>query len=136
MTEVMDAIFDLRHANEFTDIENTAIVYVLRGWFASLAGIPGALQAGDDAWAFTTLAEHFTSLLNSDPAKRTPTRLKIQHLLLARAQESQDALDALLGAQNHEDDRMNSETDAFVDQVADEISPAEKKKQEGQPARA
>ena len=77
MSEVMDAIFDLRHANEFTDIENAAIVYVLRGWFASLAGIPGALQAGDDAWAFTTLAEHFTSLLNSDPSKRTPTRLAI-----------------------------------------------------------
>jgi hypothetical protein len=49
MSEIMDAIFDLRHANEFTDIENTAIVYVLRGWFASLAGIPGTLQAGDDA---------------------------------------------------------------------------------------
>src|SRR5437879_2396393 len=43
MSEQTDAIFMLRHANEFTDIENSAIVYVLRGWFASLAGIPGAL---------------------------------------------------------------------------------------------
>lgn len=121
MSENMDAIFDLRHANEFTDIENTAIVYVLRGWFASLAGIPGALQAGDDAWAFTTLAEHFTSLLNSDPAKRTPTRLKILGRLLARATTAQDALDAVLGAKNNEDERMNTETDAFAKQVENQI---------------
>jgi hypothetical protein len=121
MSEIMDAIFDLRHANEFTDIENTAIVYVLRGWFASLAGIPGALQAGDDAWAFTTLAEHFTSLLSSDPAKRTPTRLKILARLLARAKDSQDALDAVLGAKNNEDERMNTETDAFAKQVENQI---------------
>jgi hypothetical protein len=121
MSEIMDAIFDLRHANEFTDIENTAIVYVLRGWFASLAGIPGALQAGDDAWAFTTLAEHFTSLLNSDPAKRTPTRLKILGRLLARATTAQDALDAVLGAKNNEDERMNNETDAYAKQVENQI---------------
>jgi hypothetical protein len=121
MSENMDAIFDLRHANEFTDIENTAIVYVLRGWFASLAGIPGALQAGDDAWAFTTLAEHFTSLLNSDPAKRTPTRLKILGRLLARAKDAQDALDAVLGAKNNEDERMNNETDAYAKQVENQI---------------
>ena len=122
MSEVMDAIFDLRHANEFTDVENTAIVYVLRGWFASLAGIPGALQAGDDAWAFTTLAEHFTSLLNSDPSKRTPTRIKILGLLLTRAQQAQDALDAVLGAKNNEDERMNAETDAFAKQVEGQVN--------------
>ena len=122
MSEIMDAIFDLRHANEFTDIENTAIVYVLRGWFASLAGIPGALQAGDDTWAFTTLAEHFTSLLKGDPSKRTPTQLKIKDLLLARAQQAQDALDALLGAKNNEDERMNAETDAFAKQVENQIN--------------
>ncbi len=127
MSEVMDAVFDLRHANEFTDIENTAIVYVLRGWFASLAGIPGALQAGDDAWAFTTLAEHFTSLLAGDPSKRTPTRLAIQKQLLARAQQAQDALDAILGAKNSEDERMNAETDAFAKQVEKQVNqPAPK----------
>jgi hypothetical protein len=38
---------NLMHAGEFTKIENTAIVYVLRGWFAGLAGVPGALEAGD-----------------------------------------------------------------------------------------
>src|SRR5439155_26173525 len=54
MSDNTDAVLDLRHANEFTDIENTAVVYVLRGWFASLAAIPGAIEAGDDAWAFTT----------------------------------------------------------------------------------
>jgi hypothetical protein len=121
MGEQTDAIFMLRHANEFTDIENSAIVYVLRGWFASLAGIPGALQAGDDAWAFTTLAEHFTSLLNNDPAQRTATQLKIKDLLSVRAQQAQDAVDALLGAKNTEDERMNAETDAFTQQVVGKI---------------
>src|SRR6266480_2109731 len=65
---------DLKHAGEFTKIENTAIVYVLRGWFGSLSAIPGALEAGDDAWAFTTLQEHFDSKLNPDPTKRTPEK--------------------------------------------------------------
>ena len=45
-TEKEAAIFELQHAGEFTDIENSAVVYVLRGWFAGLAGIPGAIQAG------------------------------------------------------------------------------------------
>lgn len=116
-----DAILDLRHANEFTDVENSAIVYVLRGWFGNLAGIPGSLEAGDDAWAFTTLAEHFVSLLNSDPAKRTSDRLRIRDKLLAKAKASQDALDTILGAQNPEDERMNRETDDFVKQLELEL---------------
>jgi hypothetical protein len=116
-----DAVLDLRHANEFTDVENVAIVYVLRGWFANLAGIPGSLEAGDDAWAFTTLAEHFISLLNADPAKRTPTRLKIKDKLLEKAKASQDALDSILGAETGEDERMNTEVDDFVSQVASEV---------------
>jgi len=116
-----DAILDLRHANEFTDVENSAIVYVLRGWFGNLAGIPGSLEAGDDAWAFTTLAEHFVSLLNSDPAKRTSDRLRIKDKLLAKAKASQDALDTILGAQNVEDERMNRETDDFVKQLELEL---------------
>ena len=122
MSEKTDAIFMLRHANEFTDIETSAIVYVLRGWFASLAGIPGSLQAGDDAWAFTTLAEHFTSLLNNDPSQRTATQLRIKDLLSARAQTAQDAVDALLGAPNDEDERMNAETDAFAKQVEGQVN--------------
>ena len=116
-----DAVLDLRHANEFTDVENSAIVYVLRGWFGSLAGIPGSLEAGDDAWAFTTLAEHFVSLLNSDRAKRTPDRLKIKEKLLEKAKASQDALDKILGAQNSEDERMNKETDDFVNQLVNDL---------------
>ena len=122
MSEKTDAIFMLRHANEFTDIETSAIVYVLRGWFASLAGIPGALQVGDDAWAFTTLAEHFTSLLNNDPSQRTATQLRIKDLLSARAQAAQDAVDALLGAPNDEDERMNAETDTFAKQVEGQVN--------------
>ncbi len=116
-----DAVLDLRHANEFTDVENSAIVYVLRGWFGNMAGIPGSLEAGDDAWAFTTLAEHFVSLLTSDPARRTPDHLRIKEKLLAKAKASQDGLDAVLGAQNAEDERMNKETDDFVNQLVMEL---------------
>src|SRR6266478_5803061 len=119
--DLEDAVLDLRHANEFTDVENSAIVYVLRGWFGSLAAIPGSLEAGDDAWAFTTLAEHFVSLLNSDPAKRTPDHLKIKEQLLEKAKSSQDALDKILGAQNSEDERMNRETDDFVNQLVNDL---------------
>lgn len=113
-TEKQTAIFELQHAGEFTDIENSAIVYVLRGWFGGLAGIPGAIQAGDDAWAFTTLFEHFTSLMPYPPNLRTPTQVKILAVLKSKAQASQDALDAVLGAKNNEDERMITETDAFV----------------------
>ena len=97
-TEKQAAIFELQHAGEFTDIENSAIVYVLRGWFGGLAGIPGAIQAGDDVWAFTTLFEHFTSLMPYPPSLRTPTQVKILAALKTKAQASQDALDALLVA--------------------------------------
>src|ERR1700739_4267373 len=97
-TEKQAAIFELQHAGEFTDIENSAIVYVLRGWFGGLAGIPGAIPAGDDAWAFTTLFEHFTSLMPYPPNLRTPTQVKILAALSAKAKESKDAVDALLEA--------------------------------------
>ena len=113
-TEKQAAIFELQHAGEFTDIENSAIVYVLRGWFGGLAGIPGAIQAGDDAWAFTTLFEHFTSLMPYPPNLRTPTQVKILAALKIKAQASQDVVDAVLGAKNNEDERMITETDAFV----------------------
>ena len=79
---------DLKHAGEFTKIENTAIVYVLRGWFGSLSAIPGALEAGDDAWAFTTLQEHFDSKLNPDPTKRTPEQLNILGEVTEESEES------------------------------------------------
>src|SRR5438105_1800992 len=36
---------DLKHAREFTKIENTAIVYVLRGWFGSLRRRLGVYHA-------------------------------------------------------------------------------------------
>jgi hypothetical protein len=115
------ALDDLKHAGEFTDIENSAVVYVLRGWFAGLAGIPGALEAGDDAWAFTTLFEHFTSELPSDITKRTKEHLEIQKELKDKAQASQDAVDALLGAKNNEDERMIAETDAFVQSLVEKF---------------
>ena len=108
---------DLKHAGEFTKIENTAIVYVLRGWFGSLSAIPGALEAGDDAWAFTTLQEHFDSKLNPDPAKRTPEQVIILKELEKKAKETQDRVDEILGAENEEDVRMNKLIDAFVEKL-------------------
>ena len=114
---LVEALDELTHANEFTDIENTAIVYVLRGWFASLSGIPGALQAGDDAWAFTTLFEHYTSLLPNNKAQRSADQLAVQKELATKAQAAQDALDKILGAGNSEDERMSAETDAFVKEL-------------------
>jgi hypothetical protein len=111
------ALDDLKHAGEFTKIENTAIVYVLRGWFGSLSAIPGALEAGDDAWAFTTLQEHFDSKLNPDPTKRTPEQVKILGELQKKAKETQDRVDEILGAKSDEDERINKLVDAFVEQV-------------------
>jgi len=111
------ALGDLKHACEFTKIENTAIVYVLRGWFGSLSAIPGALEAGDNAWAFTTLQEHFDSKLNPDPAKRTPEQVIILKELEKKAKETQDRVDEILGAENEEDVRMNKLIDAFVEKL-------------------
>jgi hypothetical protein len=108
---------DLKHAGEFTKIENTAIVYVLRGWFGSLSAIPSALEAGDDAWAFTTLQEHFVSKLNPDPTKRTPEQVNILGELQKKAQEAQDRVDEILGAKSDEDERINKLVDAFVEQL-------------------
>src|SRR5438876_807547 len=71
---------NLTHAGEFTKIENTAIVYVLRGWFGALIRPENAteiVQASDDVWAKTTLYEHFDSEVNSDPATRTKESLAV-----------------------------------------------------------
>ena len=111
------ALDDLKHAGEFTKIENTAIVYVLRGWFGSLSAIPGALEAGDDAWAFTTLQEHFDSKLNPDPTKRTPEQVNILGELQKKAKKTQDQVDEILGAKSDEDERINKLVDAFVEQL-------------------
>ncbi len=65
---------NLTHAGEFTKIENTAIAYVLRGWFGALIRPENAteiVKASDDVWANQTLFEHFDSELNSDPNTRT-----------------------------------------------------------------
>jgi len=111
------ALDDLKHAGEFTKIENTAIVYVLRGWFGSLSAIPGALEAGDDAWAFTTLQEHFDSKLNPDPTKRTREQVVILGELQKKAKKTQDRVDEILGAESDEDKRINKLVDAFVEQL-------------------
>ena len=109
-----DIVDRLNHVLEFTETENTSIVYVLRGWFAGIAGIPGALQAGDDAWSNTVMLEHFQSTLDQDVEKRTPLQRKALLALQDNAKKSQAALDIVLGAGTVEDERLNSALRAFV----------------------
>src|SRR5437762_11710785 len=100
---------NLTHAGEFTKIENTAIVYVLRGWFGALIRPENAteiIKASDDVWAKQTLFEHFDSELNSDPTTRTKQSLAVLDDLQARARIAQDKLNALIGDTN-EDERIN-----------------------------
>ncbi len=61
------ALDDLKHAGEFTKIENTAIVYVLRGWFGSLSAIPGG-------WKPETTLGRLPRFKNISTANSIPTR--------------------------------------------------------------
>jgi hypothetical protein len=79
--------------------------------------IPGALESGDDAWAFTTLQEHFDNILNPDPTNRTPEQMNILRKLQKKAKQTQDRLDEILGAENDEDERINKLVNAFVEQL-------------------
>src|SRR5437899_12942625 len=91
---------NLRHAAEFTRIENTAIVYVLRGWFGALIRPENAteiVQASDDVWANQTLFEHFDSELNSDPNTRTQESRAVLAELKTRSEAAQDRLNRLIG---------------------------------------
>ena len=86
---------NLIHAGEFTKIENTAIVYVLRGWFGALIRPENAteiVQASDDVWAAQTLFEHFDSELNSDSTTRTRESRRVLAELKARAEAAQEQL--------------------------------------------
>lgn len=114
MTVSQDIHDRLLHVLEFTETENTAIVYVLRGWFGNLAGIPGSLEAGDNAWSDTVLLEHYQSTLDQNLANRTPDQLAILAQLVTKAQASQDALDSILGAGTGEDTRLNVALAAYV----------------------
>ena len=114
---------NLRHAGEFTKIENTAIVYVLRGWFGALIRPENAteiVQASDDVWAKTTLFEHFNSELDSDPNTRTKESLAVFAELQARAKKAQDNLNKLLGDTN-EDERINDKIDKIVENVIQKL---------------
>ncbi|SRR6266705_2391650 len=111
---------NLTHAGEFTKIENTAIVYVLRGWFGALIRPENAteiVQASDDVWAAQTLFEHFDSELNSDPATRTRESKAVLAELKARAEAAQERLNQILGGDTDEDERINDLTDKEVADV-------------------
>src|SRR6266567_1860941 len=110
---------NLTHAGEFTKIENTAIVYVLRGWFGALIRPENAteiVQASDDVWAKQTLFEHFDSELNSDPTTRTRESRAVLSELRARAEAAQEHLNQLL-SDTDEDERINDLTDKEVEEV-------------------
>src|SRR5438034_8492886 len=110
---------NLTHAGEFTKIENTAIVYVLRGWFGALIRPENAteiVQASDDVWAKQTLFEHFDSELNSDPTTRTRESRAVLSELRARAEAAQEHLNQLL-SDTDEDERINDLTDKEVEDV-------------------
>src|SRR5207248_6472412 len=111
---------NLTHAGEFTKIENTAIVYVLRGWFGALIRPENAteiVQASDDVWAAQTLFEHFDSELNSDSTTRTRESRRVLAELKARAEAAQEHLNQLLGGETDEDERINQLTDKEVKEV-------------------
>src|SRR5437660_4429219 len=111
---------NLIHAGEFTKIENTAIVYVLRGWFGALIRPENAteiVQASDDVWAAQTVFEHFDSELNSDPTTRTQESRAVLAELKARAEVAQEHLNQLLGGDTDEDERINQLTDKEVEEV-------------------
>src|SRR6266436_5323009 len=100
---------NLTHAGEFTKIENTAAVYLLRGWFGALIRPENAteiVQASDDVWALTTLQEHFDSELNSDANTRTRESRAVLAELQARAKAAQDNLSKLT-SDTDEDERIN-----------------------------
>src|SRR6266568_9372481 len=110
---------NLTHAGEFTKIENTAIVYVLRGWFGALIRPENAteiVQASDDVWAKQTLFEHFDSELNSDPTTRTRESRAVLAELRSRAEAAQERLNQLL-SDTDEDERINELTDREVEDV-------------------
>jgi len=114
---------NLVHAGEFTKIENTAIVYVLRGWFGSLIRTENAteiVQASDDVWAVTTLQEHFDSELNSDATTRTRESRAVLEELRQRAKAAQDRLSELT-SDTDEDERINELTDKTVREILDKL---------------
>jgi hypothetical protein len=110
---------NLRHAGEFTKIENTAIVYVLRGWFGALIRPENSteiVQASDDVWAKQTLFEHFDSELNSDPTTRTRESRAVLEELRSRAEAAQERLNQLI-TDTEEDERINELIDEQVEDV-------------------
>jgi len=111
---------NLRHAGEFTRIENTAGIGFLRGWIPEkFRQEDDIIKAADDLWALTVLYEHFDSELNSDPSTRTRESRAVLAELSARAQAAQDRLKELTQGDDDTDDdkRMNDLTDRTVEDV-------------------
>jgi hypothetical protein len=75
------------------------------------------IGSGRHAWANTTLFEHFVSKLNADATTRTKESRAVYAELKTRAEASQERLNAILGADNEEDERINELTDKAVQEV-------------------
>lgn len=115
---------NLRHAGEFTKIENTAIIYILRGWFGALVRPEDSteiVETADDLWATQTLLEHFDSELNSDPATRTRESRAVLAELIVRAKASQEKLNKVLNNDTDDDERVNELTDKIVQEVIEKL---------------
>lgn len=111
---------NLKHAREFTNIENGSALHFIRGWIPEqFRENDDTIEAADDVWALTILHEHFTSKLNEDKSTRSQINLAIKEELKARAQAAIEKLNAI--RQDDEADeavRMNK----LVNKTADEVA--------------
>ena len=104
----------LDHVLNFTQTENTSLIYWNRGQWAIEAQLPGAHAIANDCWAATSLFEHYDSALDPNPANRTAEEVTVYNTLQANATASQAKLDAILGVSTEETVRVNTNVATFV----------------------
>jgi hypothetical protein len=77
------ADFKLDHAREFTDLEAGPEAGAVGFWFRAVN--LGDRQLAVDVWDAIIFAEHFLSLLDNDPSKRSPEELATLADLVGKA---------------------------------------------------
>jgi hypothetical protein len=115
---------NLKHAGEFTKIENIAGLHFLRGWIPEeFRQEDDVIEAADNVWALTVLFEHFDSELNSDARSRTRESRAILLELQSRADAAVERLKELTAGDDDMDDdkRMNELTDKTVKEVLEKL---------------
>lgn len=109
---------NILHMVEFTKDENKAGLYFLRGWFVGAALSASEVddekekgkqivKAANDVWALRVSREHFKSELDSDPHTRLELSKQADALFEANALAAEEKLNALIGHDTDEDERMN-----------------------------